>query len=126
MSESRETLLVVHDQCYPGAVARALEAAEHSPEPVKASVEAMIAMAEQDPEAVRAALWRLQTDWRMLQRIEEHVGGEPTQAALRIGAAIHLARAELSSPAPQLRRRLPELMEWLGGCERDAAGGAPK
>lgn len=120
MPESRETLLFVHDPCYPGAVERALEAAEHSPEPVKAGVEAVIAMAEDDPEGARAALWRLQTDWRTLKRIEEHLGGEPTQAALRIGAAIHLARAELASPAPQLRRRLPELMEWLGREPRNA------
>lgn len=114
MAESRETLLVVPDG-YAGAVARALEAAEHSPEPVRAGVEAMIAMAELDPEGARAALWRLQLDWRTLQRLEEHVGGEPTQTTLRIGAAIHLARAELASPAPQLRRRLPELLDWLGG-----------
>ncbi len=114
MGESRETLLIVPDPRYADAVARTLEAAEHSPEPVKAGVEAMIAMAEMDPEGTRAALWRLQTDWQTLQRLEEHVGGEPTQATLRIGAAIHLARAELASPAPQLRRRLPELMEWLG------------
>jgi hypothetical protein len=120
MGESRETLLTVSDPCYPDAVARALEAAEHSPEPVQAGIEAVVAMAEVDPEGARAALWRLQTDWRTLQRIEEHVGGGPTQAALRIGAAIHLARAELASPAPQLRRRLPELMEWLGA----ARGGA--
>ena len=117
MAESRETLLVVSDPCYPDAVARALEAAEHSPEPVKAGVEAVIAMAERDPEGARAALWRLQTDWRTLKRLEEHVGGGPTQAALRIGAAIHLARAELASPTPQLRRRLPELMEWLGSAD---------
>jgi hypothetical protein len=115
VGESRETLLTVSDPCYPDAVARALEAAEHSPEPVQAGVEAVVAMAELDPEGARAALWRLQTDWQTLQRIEE-------QAALRIGAAIHLARAELASPAPQLRRRLPELMEWLGGADRGPAG----
>jgi hypothetical protein len=115
VAESGETLLIVSDSRYADAVARALEAAGHSPEPVRAGVEAMIAMAELDPEGTRAALWRLQLDWRTLQRLEEHVGGEPAQATLRIGAAIHLARAELASPAPQLRRRLPELMEWLGG-----------
>jgi hypothetical protein len=31
-----------------------------------------------------------------------------------MGAAIQVARSELSSPAPQLRRRLPEMLEWLG------------
>jgi hypothetical protein len=113
VAESRETLLVVSDPCYPDAVARALEAANHSSEPVRAGVEAVIEMAERDPEGARAALWRLQTDWRTLQRLEEHVGGDSTLATLRIGAAIHIARAELSSASPQLRRRLPELLEWL-------------
>lgn len=117
MAESRETLLVVSDACYPDAVARALEAADHSPEPVRAGVEAVIAMAEEDPKGVRAALWRLQTDWGTLELLEQRVGGGPVLATLRIGAAIHLARAELASPNPQLRRRLPELLEWLGSPE---------
>jgi hypothetical protein len=119
--ESREALLIVPDACYPDAVARILEAADHADEPVRAGAEAMVAMAELNPKGARAALWRLQTDWPTLKRLEEHLGGEPTQAALRIGAAIHLARAELASPAPQLRRRLPELMEWLGRRELSTA-----
>jgi len=114
MGKSREALLVVPDPCYSDAVAQAMEAADRSTEPVRAGVEAVLKMAELNPEGARAALWRLQTDWKTLERLEEHVGGEPAQATLRIGAAIHLARAELSSPAPQLRQRLPELMEWLG------------
>ncbi len=121
MGEARETLLVVPGIFYPDAVARVFEAADHSPDPVQGGVEAVVAMAELNPEGTRAALWRLQTDWRMLKRLEEHLGGEPTQATLRIGAAIHLARAELASPAPQLRRRLPELMEWLGRRQLSAA-----
>ncbi len=121
MRESREALLIVPDACYPDAVARAFEAADHSTEPVQAGIEAVIAMAELNPEGARAALWRLQTDWPTLKRLEEHVGGQPTQAALRVGAAIQLARAELSSPAPQLRQRLPELLEWLGRRELSAA-----
>jgi hypothetical protein len=119
--ESREALLIVPDACYPDAVARVFKAVEHSPEPVRAGAEAMVAMAELNPAGARAALWRLQTDWTTLDRLEERLGGEPTQAALRIGAAIQLARAELASPAPQLRRRLPELMEWLGQRELSAA-----
>ncbi len=115
MRESRETLLVAPDTGYPDAVARTMEAAEESPRPVQAGVEAVVAMAEDDPEGTRAALWQLQTDWQMLQQLEDRVGGDPAQAALRIGAAIQLARAELSSPAPQLRRRLPELLEFLAG-----------
>lgn len=121
MEKSREALLIVSDFSYPDAVARTLEAADRAPEPVQAGVEAVIAMAEINPEGTRAALWRLQTDWPMLKLLEKWVGGAPTQAALRIGAAIHLARAELASPAPQLRRRLPELMEWLGREEPQPA-----
>jgi hypothetical protein len=109
-------MVVVSKATQRDAVAQALEEAERSPEPVKAGVEAIVALAEVDPEGVRAALWRLQADWVTLELLEEYVGGEPTQAAMRIGAAIHLARAELASPAPQLRRRLPELMEWLSGA----------
>ena len=58
---------------------------------------------------------------KTLKRLERGLGGDPTRAALRIGATIHLARAELSSPAPQLRRRLPEMMEWLGRRQLSAA-----
>ncbi len=115
--ESEEALLVVSDPSYPDSLARVLEAAQHSPEPVRAGLEAVIAIAELNPEGARAALWRLQTDWETLARLEEHVGGTRTLATLRIGAAIHLARAELASPEPQLRRRLmPELMKWLGAA----------
>jgi hypothetical protein len=121
MGESREALLIVPDVCYPDAVARVFEAADHASEPVRAGAEVLVAMAELNPKGARAALWRLQTDWPTLKRLEEHVGGEPTQAALRIGAAIHLARAELSSPTPQLRQRLPELLEWLGRRELSTA-----
>jgi len=102
-------------------VARATEAADSSSEPVRAAIEAAVAMAEVDPEGARAALWRLQADWETLALMEERLGGEPTQAALKIGAAIQMARAELASPSPQLRRLLPEMMEWLGRRELSAA-----
>jgi hypothetical protein len=95
-------------------VVRAFEAADDAAEPVRAGVEAAVAIAELDPDGARAALWNLQADWKTLKLLEERVGGEPTQAALRVGAAIQLIRAELASPAPQPRRCLPELMEWLG------------
>jgi hypothetical protein len=114
VEKSPEALLMVPDRCYPDAVARALAAADRASEPVQAGIEAAIAMAEVNPEGARAALWRLQADWSMLKVLDERVGGAPTLAALRIGAAIHLARAELASPAPQLRRLLHEPMEWLG------------
>jgi hypothetical protein len=112
--ESREALLVAQDSCYPNALAKVFDAATGSSEPVRAWVEAFVALSEPDPQGARAALWRLQTDWKTLKRLENGLGGDPTQAALRIGATIHFARAELASPTPQLRRRLPELMQWLG------------
>ncbi len=77
------------------------------------ALEELVVMSEADPEAARQALWRLQGDWPKLEQLERQVGGEPEQAALRVGAAIQMARAELSSPAPQLRERLPELMALL-------------
>src|SRR5882672_4127038 len=94
VGESRGTLLIVFDLCYPDAIARVLDAAAKSPEPVQACGEALVRMAEPDPKAAHAALWRLQRDWKTLKRLERGLGGDPTQAALRIGAAIHLARAE--------------------------------
>jgi len=117
-------MVVAVDGCYTNAVTRAFEAADESTEPVLGGVEAAIAMAEADPEGARAVLWRLQGDWETLERMAEEVGGEPTQAALRVGAAIQLARAELASPAPQLRRLLPELMGWLGRRELSALEGS--
>lgn len=122
MGETRGALLIVPDTCYPNAVARVFAAADRSNEPIQAGIEAALAMAEMNPEGARSALWRLQADWKTLKRLEELLGGEPTQAALRIGAAIHFARAALAStPVPQLRGRLPELMDLLGRRELSAA-----
>jgi hypothetical protein len=120
VDEGMETPLVAADGCYPSALAQVFDVAAKAPEPVLACVEALVAISEPDPKGARAALWRLQADWKTLRRLEKGLGGDPTQAALRIGATIHLARAELASPTPQLRRRLPELMEWLGRCELSA------
>lgn len=121
MRESRERLLTVPGDRYADAFAEVCEAVDRAPEPLRAGVEAIVAIAELNPQGAREDLWRLQTDWETLKLLEPHVGGGPTQAALRLGAAIQLARAELASPAPQLRRRLPELMEWLGRRELSAA-----
>ncbi len=105
-------MLALVESCYPVAVARALAVADESPDPVQAGIETAIAMAEMDPAGARTVLFRLLADWSTLERLEQYVGGEATKATLRVGAAIQFARAELASP--QLRRRLPELLEWLG------------
>jgi hypothetical protein len=109
VQESREALAAVEGECTYAGVAAADGMAS-----LRANLEAIVELSEGDPAAARQALWRLQADWPALERIERQVGGEPEQAALRLGAAIHLARAELASPAPQLRERLPELLELLG------------
>jgi hypothetical protein len=119
-------LLLVKDRCYPDAVAQALEAADHSSEPILAGIEAALVMAEGDPEGARMALWRLQADWETLGLLDGYLGGEPTRAALRVGAAIQFARAALSSPDPQLRQRLPELLELLASTAEDGSGERPE
>jgi hypothetical protein len=95
-----------------GAADRALD--QRQADQLRAGLEAICEIAEQDPVAAREGLWRLQGDWRALELLEPHVGGRPNLAAFRLGAAIQLARAELATARPQLRRRLPELMGWLG------------
>lgn len=105
--------VLVEDGCACADLAAALAAAERTPDPLRASLEAIVALAEDDPAAARETLWRLQADWPALERLERQVGGRPAQAGLRVGAAIHLARAELASPTPRLRQKLPELLELL-------------
>lgn len=114
MGESREALAVVEGACPRGGAAGVMEAASATPDPMRTSLEAVVALSEEDAEAARQALWRLQADWVALEQLERQIGGDPVQAALRVGAAIQLARAELASPAPHLRDRVPELMNLLG------------
>ena len=62
MRESREALLIVPDSAtirmrWPERAA----AADSSSEPVLAAIEAVVAMAEVNPEGARVALWRLQS-----------------------------------------------------------------
>lgn len=124
MGKSMGALRIVPNRCYSDAVERAFDAADRSAEPVEAGIEAAVAMAEHDPAGARAALWRLQTDWKTLdaleERLEEVEEYEPIQAALRIGAALQVARSVLATAsAPQLRGHLPEVMEWLRPRERE-------
>ena len=113
MRESREALAMVEGSCPRSDLIAAVDAAEGTPEPLRTSLEAIVELSEEDAGAARQALWRPQADWPTLERLERQVGGQPEQAALRVGAAIHLARAELSSPDPHLRQRLPELLDLL-------------
>lgn len=114
MGEGRDMLLVSADRCYADSVEEAIEAHDLSDEdPIRDGIAVAVEMAASDPEAARKILWRLQGDWRTLERLQERLGGEPTRAALQIGGAIQLARSELTSPSPQLDRILPEVLAWL-------------
>ena len=114
MSKGRERLLIVADDRYAEGWAEVYDAADTAPDQLQAGVEAIVEIAEEDPEGAREGLWRLQADWKTRKLLERYIGGDPDLAALRLGAAIQIARTELISPTPQLRRRLPELMRWLG------------
>jgi hypothetical protein len=99
-------------------VERVLEAAAYaaSDDRVRDAVEAVVDIAELDPEGTREALWSLRGDRAALERLEAGLGMSAERATLALGAAIQLAEAELSSPAPDLRGRMPELLRWLGGA----------
>ena len=114
MEEGRGHLRLVPDRRYDDAYSEVYDAADRAPDQLRAGVEAIVEIAEANPEDAREGLWRLQTDWEARRLLDPHIGGGPDQAALRLGAAIQTARAELASPTPQLRRRLPELLRWLG------------
>lgn len=84
---------------------------------VRAGLETAAALAEEDPAAARLALLRLRADPDALERIEANLDvGSPERATMALGAAIQVAHAELSSPEPDLRARLPELQRWLDGA----------
>ena len=114
MEKGRERLALVPDNRYANSYADVYAEAERAGDALQAGVEAIIAIAELNPGDVREGLWKLQADWHTWELLERHVRGGPNQVALRLGAAIQVARSELASPNPQLRRRLPELMRWLG------------
>lgn len=117
MVKGRERLLIVPDDRYSEGWAEVYGAAETAGDQLRAGVEAIVALSEANPVGVREGLWQLQADWRTRKLLEPYIGSDPDWAALRLGAAIQLARAELAMPNPQLRRRLPELMRWLGRPE---------
>ncbi len=81
------------------------------------ALELLVVLAEADPTAIGSALRRLRGDHAALARLEAclsaQTGASAERATLALGAAIQLAAAELASPAPDPRRRLPELALWL-------------
>lgn len=117
MTESRELTLVADGGLDERLVERALEAAAEGAreERVRNGLDAMIDIAELDPDEAREALWTLQGERVALERLESCLDLGGRRATLALGAAIHLARAELSSPEPDLRSRAPELLRWLEG-----------
>lgn len=114
MGEGMQAVLAPPGRCYESSVDQAIGAHETALfDPVLAGLETAVEMAEADPEGARAALWRLQGDWQTLERLEDLLGGPSTQTTFRIGAIIHLVRAELARPEPDPRRLIPEILNWL-------------
>jgi hypothetical protein len=98
-------------------VERAISAAREAPldERVTAGLGAVVEIAETDPTAARSALSRLRGNHAMLARLEGCLETSSRQATLAVGAALQLALAELASPEPALRARVPEMERWLKG-----------
>jgi hypothetical protein len=116
MAENAETVLLVEGRLDEGLIERAIAAAEgetHSADRIRTGLEVVAAAAEEDPDGARTALRKLRGDHAALARLEACLGGSRKQATLALGAAVQLAASELSSPDPDLRRRLPELIRWL-------------
>lgn len=116
MTESTRTPLPIEGALDEKLVKRAIAAAgEALPgNRVRAGLETAVALAEGDPEAARHALRELQRDHWAMARIEARLNLDtPERATFGLGAAIQQARAELASPAPDLRARLDELLCWL-------------
>lgn len=117
MGEGTRTALLDKEQTEEGFVKRAVAAAEEAPpkDRVRAGLERAIEFAESDPLAARSALRRLRGDYQALSQVESWIDGDPDRVTFGLGAAIQTADAELAKSAPDLRRRMPELMRWLEG-----------
>jgi len=118
MEEGRELAAVLDDRLDERLVERVLSAAQDAPQVdrVRAGLEVVVEAAELDPEGTIEALNVLRGDVAALKRLEQGLGLPPGRAILALGAAIQLARAELSSAEPDLRGRAPELLRWLEGA----------
>jgi hypothetical protein len=114
MEEGRELAAVLDGRL----VERVLSATEGGPpeDRVRAGVEAVVEIAELDPEGTRDALWALQSDPLAMHSLEQGLSLDSKRATLALGAAIQLARGELASADPDLRSRVPELLRWLEGA----------
>jgi hypothetical protein len=98
-------------------VGEVVDAATDAPagDEVRDAVMRVVEIAEQDPTATREALWALRGDTGALEGLENGLPLAQPKATLALGGAIQLASAELASPQPDLRARMPELMRWLEG-----------
>jgi hypothetical protein len=117
VTEGRELAAVLDGGLDDRIVGEVVDAATEAPagDAVQEAVMRVVEIAEQDPTATREALWALRGDAGALEGLENGLPLAPPKATLALGSAIQLASAELASPQPDLRARMPELMRWLEG-----------
>jgi hypothetical protein len=117
MREGTRTALLDRGPLDEEIARQAIAAAREAPHEDRMSIglEAVIAAAEEDPVAVRAAIEALRADHRALAQLESFMGGNARRATFGLGGAIQLALTELASPEPDLRARRAELERWLEG-----------
>lgn len=118
VTEGRERAAVLDVDLDERLVARVLDAVTEAPvaERVHDTVARVVEIAERDPDGTREALWILRGQTDALAALENGLGLSPGRATLALGGAIQLASAELASPDPDLRSRMPELVRWLEGA----------
>lgn len=107
--------LVIDGRLDERIVEKAFEAAAEGSyrERIRNALEAAIDAAEADPERAREALWTLRNDEATVDRLLQCMNCSPERATLALGAAFQIAHAELASADPDLRSRVPELLDWL-------------
>lgn len=117
MRESTRTAVLEEGRLDEGFVKRAIAAVEEAPpvHRVRAGLEALVVVAEDDPAAARSTLRGLRADHDRLAQLEAWLGGDPDRTTFGLGAAIQLADAALSSPDPDLDTLAEELLPWLEG-----------
>ena len=117
MRQGRGSTVVAEGHLDERRVERALELAGNAPpeERVREAVKTIVEAAELDPEGVSEALWSLRANREAVDRLEASLGMSPERATLALGAAVQLARSELAAAQPDLRGRVPELLQWLEG-----------